>query len=1506
MSPKATVLGSYRDADTGLQALKTIRRGGYHRSVALMHVQTGRTRVLDDDVLPGRAALAGAATALAIVAVYMALVLGSLPTNWTEAGFLGALVITGALLGFAAGRILDFGINNNLIMTYRRWVLSNETLVIVQTPMERAQDVMTLLRRVERGQPATFVIRSLRPVPARAGEQIRNERFTTERMKAHAASLATRQSIRPRPGRTYPLVERALSSKRIVESVTADLTDGASLGQSVSTAAEWLLDNGYIVQRHIQDVLDNLSRGFYHVLPILQDGEEGERPRVHSLAEEVVAHTDCEVHEQDIVAFLDSYQEVSPLTIAELWAMPLMLRLALVENLSYLAIQVGRRQFQHERADFWANRLLSAARRSPNSMLALIVELAREQSDAPPYLAERLVSQLQGEPTALEPVRTWLESKWGVPVNEMIQEEQTRHAATQVTIASTIGSLRRLSQVDWRETFERVSKVEQILRTDPSGTYPEMDFHTRNQYRTAVEEIARRAGGQEIDIASGAIQAAGAEGEGRRGHIGYFLADSGRPEFEARAGYRPPLSQRLRRWSQGHPALVYVGATGVITALVLAGATWAADGMGAGVAGMAVLLITLLLGLLPASEVAVQVVNYLATVLLRPRVLPKLSFETGIPEEWRTLVAVPVLLHSPEGIQADLDRLETRFLSNPDPSLHYSLLADFVDSSNSESPEDEELLQAAIAGVARLNERYGAGRFSTFYRTRIWSESEQRWMGWERKRGKLEELNRWLLHNDADPEHPGQDGPGTMRHVGDSKALRGVRFVITLDSDTQMPHGVAQRLVGTLAHPLNRPTLSGTATRVKEGYTVIQPRVSTSLPSAMATRFSRLFTDTAGTDPYTHAVSDVYQDLTGEGSYHGKGIYDVATFNQVLDSHFPDEALLSHDLIEGAHVRTGLASDIELLDEFPDSYVAYTNREHRWIRGDWQIADWVLPSVPARGGGRAPNPLDPMNRWKILDNLRRSLVPVASVSLLVLSWLVLPASAWAWSVLVALAVFMPAILGLAGRLVTGSIRSLASREGWREIGPNWARALLNIAFMPHQASLNVDAIARVFYRRWVSRRQLLEWQTAQMARDAAREQGQGLVLRVGLVSVFAALVTGVLIVQEGAFPVAALPFLVLWLFFPLIVQWLRGGKKPALAEALSVSDRFMLRRVARRTWRYFDEFVGRASNWLPPDNYQESLRVEVAERTSPTNIGLWLVSSVAAHDFGYITVDQLVQRNRSTMDTLRKLEGFEGHLLNWYNTRTLEPLYPRYVSTVDSGNLLASLWTLGRSYEDVLSRPILEETCLQGLGDALELALVHERTVSEMPSAADAGRVSVLIDTLSMLFSNPPDRLDTIVERIRAASGAADELATSFRASLPTLILDPASNGVTGMKERDRSEATEEAIYWIGQVERQLARWVEIVERYLPWVERLSALPSSYVAFLGAGPALWRDRALAHAPSLRDLASGTEHPVSQSFSRPPRPWKTHQRECASGWPSCARRSPTPSGWRERCWPAPRE
>ena len=369
MSPKATVLGSYRDADTGLQALKTIRRGGYHRSVALMHVQTGRTRVLDDDVLPGRAALAGAAAALAIVAVYMALVLGSLPTNWTEAGFLGALVITGALLGFAAGRILDFGINNNLIMTYRRWVLSNETLVIVQTPMERAQDVMTLLRRVERGQPATFVIRSLRPVPARAGEQIRNERFTTERMKAHAASLATRQSIRPRPGRTYPLVERALSSKRIVESVTADLTDGASLGQSVSTAAEWLLDNGYIVQRHIQDVLDNLSRGFYHVLPILQDGEEGERPRVHSLAEEVVAHTDCEVHEQDIVAFLDSYQEVSPLTIAELWAMPLMLRLALVENLSYLAIQVGRRQFQHERADFWANRLLSAARRSPDSML---------------------------------------------------------------------------------------------------------------------------------------------------------------------------------------------------------------------------------------------------------------------------------------------------------------------------------------------------------------------------------------------------------------------------------------------------------------------------------------------------------------------------------------------------------------------------------------------------------------------------------------------------------------------------------------------------------------------------------------------------------------------------------------------------------------------------------------------------------------------------------------------------------------------------------------------------------------------------------------------------------------------------------------------------------------------------------------------------------------------------------------------------------------------------------
>ncbi|MGH2353733.1 MAG: glycosyl transferase, partial [Chloroflexota bacterium] len=1010
----ATVLAFYSDGATAARALRQLRRGGFRRSAAIQHGQSGKIVVRDNDISPRLGAALGFAVALGTLAGYFSLMLMPSPqaaVQWVRWATAALLAMAGAGVGWLAARWLDFGVENQVLARYRRWVMPRETLLLVQTPVSRGPDVQALLRRVEGVPPATFVLRSLHRFPAAAPAMaggLRLERFTPERLNQHVTRLAAGQQIERARRRGRPLWNRLRASERTLRVINSGLAESVRLEESISLAAEWLLDNGYVVRRHIGDVRRNLSRRLYDVLPVLQGHMYDGQPRIYALAFEFVSHTDAEVHAPDLVDFLQAYQETTPLTIGELWAMPLMLRLALIENLSRLAVEIDRRQHEHERADLWANRLLTAARRDVDHLLFILAELAREQPNPPPYFADRLVSQLQGEAIALDPIRNWLERKLGAPVPEVIQHEQLRHAADQVTVANAISSLRRLARVDWREVFEQVSLVHRILGDDPAEVYSEMDFGTRDRYRHAVEEIARGAKLPEVEVARTAVAASSefrvpssesrlSNSELLRSHVGYVLIGEGRADLERRTRCRPAMSRRIGRWVHTHPALVYVGGIAAVTAGGLLGVVALAGQLGVAAPVLAVLAV---LALLPVSEVAIQIVNYVVTRLLEPRVLPKLSFEEGIPDEWRTLVVVPTLLLSTEEVREDLERLEIRFLANQDPNLSYALLADFPDAPQPVMPEDASLLDAAVRGVEQLNARYSGNRFSLLYRQRQWSVTEQVWMGWERKRGKLEELNRLLVGSSAArsefrvPSSASEQSltrnseletrnfqPGTLQHVGDPSRLAGVRFVITLDSDTQLPYGAARRMIETLAHPLNRPGIAPDGQTVAAGYTIIQPRVSTTLPSATATRFSRRFTDPVGTDPYTQAVSDVYQDLAGEGSYHGKGIYDVQAFRRVLDGRFPDALLLSHDLLEGAHVRVGLATDIELFDLFPSSYLAYSRRAHRWIRGDWQIADWCMTRVPGgpRGGGRpARNPISAFNRWKIFDNLRRSLVPAST------------------------------------------------------------------------------------------------------------------------------------------------------------------------------------------------------------------------------------------------------------------------------------------------------------------------------------------------------------------------------------------------------------------------------------------------------------------------------------------------------------------------------------------------
>ena len=812
------------------------------------------------------------------------------------------------------------------------------------------------------------------------------------------------------------------------------------------------------------------------------------------------------------------------------------------------------------------------------------------------------------------------------------------------------------------------------------------------------------------------------------------------------------------------------------------------------------ILTTLLL--IPASQLALELLNHIIIRLFPPRALPKMDFKvSGIPDACRTLVVVPMMLVDQETIRAEAEKLEIRYLANKEANLLFGLYSDYKDAPTVHCDTDAPLLQTATECIEALNQRHGGARFFLFHRERKWCETEQKFIGWERKRGKLEELNNLIVGTrPRDAER--------LVYVGDPDALADVRFVITLDSDTQLPSGAARRMIETLAHPLNRARLDD-AGRVRSGYTIIQPRVSPSLPSTSGSPFSRLFSDPVGIDPYTNTISDVYQDLAGEGSYHGKGIYDVRVFSRLLSGRFPEAWLLSHDLIEGAHVRVGLASDIELYDEFPQDILSYIKRQHRWIRGDWQIMDWIMPRVPQAGapgvpgGGRGPNPLSWFDRWKVFDNLRRSLLPAASLALLVTAWLISARAGLLASAVVAAQLFFHSLMQ--------PFTWATTRHGLRgviigKVAHDLLRVVVEAALLPYQAWLALDAIARVVYRRAVSHRGLLEWTSAQAMQGNAKAKVPMFLLSMGLASLFSVLTVGGIAYWRPANLGVAGPWLTLWFLSPL-VGWLLSRRPPVQPpqEMLPEADRQFLRHVARRTWRYFADFVNEKTSWLPPDNYQVSHQNQLAMRTSPTNIGLYLVSVLSAHDFGYLTVDEVAQKLTHTMETIAKLERHEGHLLNWYDIETLAPLNPRYVSTVDSGNLLGALWTLDRGLESLIHTPLLDARAFAGLHDAGEV--LRQVAREEKYTGLDAQALEDLIRG----WETQPNCLIELLRGLRRTEGS-------------TRLFSDTALGATILQAN--------GAYWAGAVQRQHAAWLSMADRYLAWIEILAEKTEEEIAGL--------------------------------------------------------------------------
>ena len=1085
--------------------------------------------------------------------------------------------------------------------------------------------------------------------PAGTEKPLRDELLSIEGLEERAHALAARFTIDPDPRRrardTFP---RFQDNVRVLRATYRTLADDVRQGSFVVSAADWLLDNFYLVAAEISDIQRNLPRTFSRTLPALASREHAGQARIYTIAVELIRHSDSRLDRPQLIQFLNAYQRVAPLTIGELWAWPSMLKLALIENLRRLAEELLAGRAARAAADAYVAR--ADGGHSPGAL---------PRGPDPAFIVQ-LLHRVREYGVRLSAIRTAVDEDLlsrQISAEETIRGEHQRQGVAQVSMANAVTSLRLCATLDWQEYVEAVSLVERVLQADPAGAYKRMDFASRDAQRRAVEAIAPPTGDGQVRAALKAIEcardaaAAGSIAD-RAAHVGYHLVDRGRENLEADLAFRPGLALRIGRRVRRRATGVYLGTIAMGTAVLIA----AVDAYARQAAASPVMRLWIALAvLLPAADLAIACVQWAVVRLTAPKRLPRLDFLDGVPDTARTMVIVPTMLTSTAGVDAMLEHVEVLALGNLDANIHFAILSDFADTPREDAPTDAAILARARAGVETLNRKLGpehADRFFLFHRDRQWNAGERAWIGWERKRGKIEEFNRLLR---------GADDTSFSTQVGALDRLPSIRYCITLDSDTRLPRDAAKRLIGIIAHPLNQPQLDRRLGRVTAGYGVLQPRVSVTMSSAAGSLFARTYAGHTGVDPYTTAVSDVYQDLFDEGLFTGKGLYDVDAFTAALEGRVPENALLSHDLFEGLYARTALVTDVEVVDDYPSSVLAHARRQHRWVRGDWQILWWLLPVVPSRAG-LTRNRLPVIARWKILDNLRRSALAPATVLLLAAGWTLLPGAPLLWTVFaLAPAAFPLAIL----RRTTDDLRTDA------------ARFLLQLAFMANEAYDRLHAIAVTLFRLGVSRRRLLEWETT--AASAARS-GVGLrrFVRDRIASPVLALTLAaiVLAVRPAAWP-AAMPILAVWMASPWIAFAL-SRPTPRLDAMLSAAHAAYLRAIAAKTWAYFEAFAGKEDHFLPPDNVQIGASGDaiIAHRTSPTNIGLGLLATLAAHDLALIDRIELLRRIDQMLGTVEQLETFEGHLLNWYDTRTLAPLLPAYVSTVDSGNFAGALLTL--------------------------------------------------------------------------------------------------------------------------------------------------------------------------------------------------------------------------------------
>ncbi|MCH8534813.1 MAG: glycosyltransferase 36 [Flavobacteriaceae bacterium] len=1124
-------------------------------------------------------------------------------------------------------------------------------------------------------------------------------------LKESALSLAKIQKGSRILNKIRPIQPILEESKATLTATYRTLSKLIKTDQEISPASEWLMDNFYIIQEQIVQIGIDFPKAYQKKIPVLSLGELKGYPRVYEIVLHLLTHTDNVITNDVLLKYIHCYQKEESLQLGELWALPIMIRLFLIQILAKKATRILNHLSVKSEVKKFVSEIEKEDLQEPGAFSHAISGWTKIHSHPSrlKYLVE-LYNQLQVSGLLMEEQKRWFNyhiNQYEITLEDALRQEAQKQSRLQVNIQNAVISLREIAATDWSDFVEESSVIESLLKQDPSGHYTEMDFQTRDSYRRTVERLSRYSIYTETEVGNFALELAKAQSDNKdknsiKQHVGYYLVAEGYNELIDKIRYNIPFRERIHRALETYFPL-YLLLISLFT-LSLLGVLCLATGVFSYT--LPWIIAVMLIAFFPALDLSITTIHRFFSFFLPPRILPKMNYKEKIPQNSRTLVVVPTIFTTSKDALRQIDAMEIHYLANSEDSLQFALLSDFTDANKKHIKVDEVILKTAEKAINQLNTKYPScygDRFFMLHRERLWNPSENTWMGWERKRGKLEELNNLICNPNSVSSYCWLAG-----NFLNSIKTTPVQFVITLDADTKLPPGSAKKLISTIAHPLNRAFYDLSKERITNGYSIIQPRISFSPESANKTWFAKIFSGNVGIDPYSAAVSDIYQDLTGEAIFTGKGIYDVRVFHAVLHHRLPENRILSHDLIESAYVRTGLATDIELFDDYPSTYANYTKRNHRWTRGDWQIASWLLPKAPGPNG-KTNNPLNLLSKWKIFDNLRRSLNFLFLLIFLIAGLFWLPGSGWVWMIGVFGILAFPTYVSMSSDLLNRPARvrwKLHIDKVRENFKMNAIQAISTIIILPHQAFVQFDAVCRTLYRLLISKKRLLEWTTASHLEHISHNSFIAY-LRIMILPVLLGVSFFVFaILKAPSYLWIVAPFFIAWTGSPLFVWLISQTIKQRLVN-ISNQERLRLRLYARRTWFYFERFVNEEQHWLPPDNYQEDPPLAITERTSPTNIGLALVSNQTAYNMGYITLGSLLERQYKSLEAIMELEKYQGHLFNWYETKLGEVLNPRYISTVDSGNLAGSLIVVKEGIKQVMSRRGINKNFISGLQDTL-------------------------------------------------------------------------------------------------------------------------------------------------------------------------------------------------------------